>query len=87
MTLATAAISIFVFSDQSASVLTSLITFPIAMIFATYAAVSYRSRREKIQNRDPGPYDDGICPIILSSLLIALFAIGFVLQLSKVIKA
>ena len=87
VTLGTSAVSIIVFADEKESIMTSLIVFQVAIVFCSYALLAYKSRRDKIADRDPGPYDDGIMPVILSFLLIVVFTLNFALHLSQYVSA
>ena len=83
VTLASAAIAILAFSKDRGgfSQVYGLILLPISIIFCGYALHTFRWRRKKIQERDPGPYDDGFGPVLLAGLLMFTLTVNFCLQI------
>jgi uncharacterized membrane protein YidH (DUF202 family) len=86
VTLASAALAILAFSKGQGGFaqVYGLLLLPMSIIFCAYALHTFQWRRKKIQERDPGPYDDGFGPVLLAGMLIVTLTINFFLQIYEV---
>lgn len=57
---------------------------PVAIAFCVYALVIYLRRASMIRQRDPGPYEDKVGPIVLTTMLIVAITVNFVIKLVDV---
>ncbi|KAJ9071295.1 hypothetical protein DSO57_1038318 [Entomophthora muscae] len=61
-------------------IISGLLFIAIALIVMVYALLIFQWRAEKIRNREPGPYDDRVGPIILVSCIFIAVTINFGLK-------
>jgi SPX domain protein involved in polyphosphate accumulation/uncharacterized membrane protein YidH (DUF202 family) len=83
VTIASVSVAILAFSKEHSDVsqVYGLILLPLSIVFCAYALYTFQWRRKKIQERDPGPYDDGFGPVVLASTLTVCLTINFFLNL------
>ena len=89
VTLASVSVAILAFGKDNGGTaqLCGLILLPLSILFCGYALRTFQWRRKKIQECNPGPYDDGFGPIMLASVLMLVLFIQFCLNLREYIES
>eukprot|EP01036_Dinobryon_divergens_P025650 gene25650-34223_t len=82
VTLASISVAIVAFAEANEwSQLYGLLLMPVAISFCVYSLYMYTSRAAMIRRKDPGPYEDRVGPIVLSSMLALAILVNFFVKL------
>lgn len=85
VTLASISIAIMAFAENNAwSTIYGIFLMPVAIAFCVYALIIYLRRASMIRQREPGPYEDKVGPIVLTTMLILAITVNFAIKLVDV---
>lgn len=84
--LATISTAIIAFAEANEySQIYGLVLLPTSIGFAMYALYVYMKRANMIRNKDPGPYEEKVGPILLATLLAITIVANFAIRLYDII--
>jgi len=82
VTLASISVAIVAFAEANEwSQIYGLMLMPCAIAFCGYSLWMYIKRARMIRRKDPGPYEDRLGPIVLSSMLAISIVVNFFVKL------